>query len=115
MVAAHPAVQECAVIGIADELKGQVPLGLVVLKSNIDFDEGELQREIVASVREQVGAVASFKKVIVVRQLPKTRSGKILRRIMRSMVQGEEFQAPSTIEEPAVLEELAKTLRESDE
>jgi propionyl-CoA synthetase len=109
-VASHPAVAECAVIGMADALKGEVPLGLVVLKSNADIDPPTLEREIVALVRNQVGPVASFKRVIVVRQLPKTRSGKILRGVIRRIVAGEEVAPPSTIEDPAALKTLAATL-----
>jgi acyl-coenzyme A synthetase/AMP-(fatty) acid ligase len=111
VLASHPAVAECAVIGVADKLKGSVPLGFVVLKADSDIDHATLQREIVGLVREKVGPIASFKRVIVVRQLPKTRSGKILRRIMRYLVAGEEFQPPSTIEDPAVLDELAGAIR----
>jgi propionyl-CoA synthetase len=112
IVASHAAVAECAVIGVADELKGQVPVGLVVLKADVSITHEALRQEIVDLVREQLGPVGSFKHVVVVRQLPKTRSGKILRRTIRSLVEGESFRMPSTIEEPAVLDELAVTLRE---
>jgi acyl-coenzyme A synthetase/AMP-(fatty) acid ligase len=110
-VAAHPAVAECAVIGITDELKGQVPVGFVVTQANAMIDHSELQREVVHIVREQVGPVASFKRVIVTDHLPKTRSGKILRRTIRAMAQGEAIQVPSTIEDPTALEDLAATMR----
>ena len=112
VVASHPAVAECAVIGVADALKGQVPIGLVVLKSDSVAEPDQLREDLVRMVRQRVGAIASFKRVVVTRRLPKTRSGKILRGVMRSMAEGKEFKTPSTIEEPAVLEELAVTLRE---
>ncbi len=111
VVAAHPAVAECAVIGMSDELKGQVPIGFVVLKAHTKVDEDELQGEIVQMVRDKIGAVASLKRVIVARALPKTRSGKILRRTIRSMADGEEFLTPSTIEDSSVLDDLAHTIR----
>ncbi len=113
IVAAHPAVAECAVIGTADELKGQVPIGFAVLKANAEVDDETLEREIIESVRKKLGAVASFKRVVVVRQLPKTRSGKILRRTIRGMVEGEDFPIPSTIEDPSVLEHLATKIRQA--
>jgi acyl-coenzyme A synthetase/AMP-(fatty) acid ligase len=113
VVAAHGAVAECAVIGTADELKGQVPMGFVVLKVNADIDPDDLEREIVAMVRQRIGPIGSFKHVVVVKQLPKTRSGKILRRTIRRMVEGKSFQTPSTIEEPSVLDELLETLRQA--
>jgi acyl-coenzyme A synthetase/AMP-(fatty) acid ligase len=106
IVAAHPAVAECAVIGIADELRGQVPLGFVVLKAGMYIDEETLEAELVAMVRERLGALACFKKALVVTRLPKTRSGKILRRVMRQIADDKPFQAPSTIEDSAVLEEI---------
>jgi propionyl-CoA synthetase len=115
VISAHPAVAECAVIGVHDELKGQVPRGLVVLKSGsgIDtaVDAARLRDELVMAVREQVGPVASFKEVAVVPALPKTRSGKILRGTMRGIADGHDMPMPSTIEDPAVLEELRAILR----
>jgi propionyl-CoA synthetase len=111
VLAAHPAVAECAVIGAADPLKGQVPRGYVVLKAGSDVDPGELAAELVAAVREQVGPVASFREVSVVSALPKTRSGKILRKTMRQIADGEDPAVPSTIEDPAVLDTIAATLR----
>lgn len=113
VVAAHPAVAECAVIGRADELKGQVPIGFVVLKANADIDQAGVERDVVAMVRDKVGPIASFKRVVVVKQLPKTRSGKILRRTIRCIAEGESFQTPATIEDPRVLDELSDTLRQS--
>jgi acyl-coenzyme A synthetase/AMP-(fatty) acid ligase len=112
VLASHPAVAECAVVGAADELKGQVPIGLVVLKSDAHIAPDELQSELVSMVRDEIGPVASFKRVIVVRRLPKTRSGKILRRTIRLMADGEPFQTPSTIEDPRVLEELSDMMRD---
>ncbi|MEU4361888.1 propionyl-CoA synthetase [Promicromonospora sp. NPDC023987] len=109
VLAAHPAVAECAVIGAADPLKGQVPRGLVVLKAGVD--PSGVAAELVAAVREKIGPVAAFKDVQVVAGLPKTRSGKILRRTMRQLADGEHPQVPSTIEDPAVLEALEPVLR----
>jgi len=109
VLAAHPAVAECAVIGAADDLKGQVPRGLVVLKAGAD-PEG-VAAELVAAVRDQVGPVAAFKDVEIVAGLPKTRSGKILRRTMRQLADGEHPVVPSTIEDPAVLAALEPVLR----
>jgi len=111
VLASHPAVAECAVIGVHDSLKGQVPRGLVVLKAGVDVDEDRLRAELVAAVREQIGPVASFKEVDVVPALPKTRSGKILRKSMRAIADGREEPVPSTIEDPAVLETLRPVLR----
>ncbi|MFB4318612.1 propionyl-CoA synthetase [Actinomadura sp. 21ATH] len=111
VIAAHPAVAECAVIGVADPLKGQVPRGFVVLKSGAEIDPAELREELVRMVREQIGPVAAIKEVAVVPGLPKTRSGKILRGAMRGIADGREVPVPSTIEDPAVLEELRPILR----
>jgi acyl-coenzyme A synthetase/AMP-(fatty) acid ligase len=110
IVAAHPAVAECAVIGAADELKGQVPLGFVVLKSGVEIEDAALEAELVQMVRERLGAVACFKKAIVVKRLPKTRSGKILRRIMRHIADDKPYQPPSTIEDMGVLEEIRERI-----
>ena len=99
IVAYHHSVAECAVIGINDELKGQILLALVVAKSGEDIEHFQLQHEVVHLVREQIGAVASLRDVVVVNRLPKTRSGKILRKMMRSITDGEQFQVPSTIDD----------------
>jgi propionyl-CoA synthetase len=112
VVAGHSAVAECAVIGQASDLKGEEPLGLILLKDGIDIDEEELQRELVKRVRDQIGAVASFKHAVVVQRLPKTRSGKILRKILRNIANNEEYIAPSTIDDPACLAEIETTLKE---
>ncbi|MEN9929070.1 MAG: Propionate--CoA ligase, partial [Bacteroidota bacterium] len=99
IVASHHSVAECAVIGIHDELKGQIPLALVVAKTGEDIEHFQLKQEIVQLVREQIGAVASLRDVVIVQRLPKTRSGKILRKMMRSIADGEDFQVPSTIDD----------------
>ena len=110
VVSAHPDVAECAVIGVADALKGQVPMGFVVLKSGADRPDEAIEREIVALVRDRIGPIASFKRVIVVERLPKTRSGKILRQTMRGIADGKPVTVPATIEDPAVLEEIRQHL-----
>jgi propionyl-CoA synthetase len=110
-LAAHPAVAECAVIGVADVLKGQVPRGFVVLKAGVERPEEELRAELVALVRERIGAVASLRDVAVVAALPKTRSGKILRKTMRGIADGAEEPVPSTIESVEVLDALRPVLR----
>jgi len=106
VLATHPAVAECAVIGAPDALKGQHPYGLVVLKAGSDVDEDRLRAELVQLVRDGIGPVAAFKDVDVVPALPKTRSGKILRGSLRAMAEGRDEPVPSTIEDPAVLESL---------
>ncbi|WP_345893983.1 hypothetical protein [Nocardioides sp. TF02-7] len=106
VLASHPDVAECAVIGVNDPLKGQLPRGFVVLKAGVQRDHDELTGELVALVREEVGAVASLREVTVVPALPKTRSGKILRRSMRDMADGAEVVVPPTIDDPEVLESL---------
>jgi propionyl-CoA synthetase len=111
VLATHPAVAECAVIGVADELKGQVPRGLVVLKSGVTADPDEVARELVQLVRDRIGAVAALRDVTVVAGLPKTRSGKILRKTMREIADGADARVPSTIEDPAVLDRLRPALR----
>ncbi len=111
VLAAHPSVAECAVIAVADELKGSVPLGLVVMKSGVTQDRETLCRELVALVREEIGPVAVFKKVAVVDRLPKTRSGKILRAVMRKIADNEAYQTPATIDDPAILDEVREALQ----
>jgi propionyl-CoA synthetase len=110
VLATHPSVAECAVIGAADQLKGQVPVGLVVLKAGVQQDPAQLRAELVAMVRQAVGAVASFKEVVVVDRLPKTRSGKILRGTMRSIADHQPFNIPSTIDDPAIIDEIQHAL-----
>ncbi len=110
VLAAHPNVAECAVVGMADALKGQVPLGLVVLKAGVNRPEAEIVRELVALVRERIGPVAAFRDAHVVGRLPKTRSGKILRGAIRRLADGEAGAVPATIEDPAALDEIAVAL-----
>lgn len=111
VVAAHPAVAECAVIGVQDQMKGQIPIGFVVLKAGADIAEADLEKELIQMVRDKVGPVAAFKKANVVQRLPKTRSGKILRRIMRHIVDGKPYNPPSTIEDMSVLPELEEQVK----
>lgn len=111
IVASHHSVAECAVIGINDELKGQIPLALVVAKTGEDIEHFQLQHEVVQLVREQIGAVASLRDVVLVQRLPKTRSGKILRKMMRSIADGEQFQVPSTIDDEAIIDEIRMVLQ----
>lgn len=106
VVASHPAVAECAVIGVTDELKGQVPMALVVVKSGVEYEHFQLEYEIVQLVRGQIGAVASMKNVIDVKRLPKTRSGKILRKLLRSLLDGAAYQVPSTIDDESIIDEI---------
>ena len=112
VVAGHDAVAECAVIGQSSDLKGEEPLGLVLLKDGIDIDEEQLKKELVQRVRDNIGAVASFKNAVVVQRLPKTRSGKILRKVLRNIANNEEYATPSTIDDPACLQEIEGTLSE---
>ena len=111
VLAAHPDVAECAVVGAADALKGQAPVGLVVLKAGVDRPETEIARELVAMVRERIGPVAAFKDARVVARLPKTRSGKILRASIRRLADGHDPAAPATIDDPSILDEIAAVLR----
>jgi propionyl-CoA synthetase len=106
ILARHPDVAECAVLGVHDDLKGQVPIGLVVLKAEAERHDSELVAELVQMVREQMGAIACFKQAVVVERLPKTRSGKILRGTMRKIADGEEYRVPSTIDDAAILPEI---------
>ncbi len=110
VVAGHTAVAECAVVGVADALKGQIPVGFVVLKSGIDIAPEQLEQELVQAVRHTVGPIACFKQAVVVQRLPKTRSGKILRKIMRHLADGQAYKMPSTIEDPHVLDEIKQRM-----
>lgn len=107
----HPAVAECAVIGVADDLKGQVPVGFVVLKDGVEMNHTELESSLVELIRDQIGAVASFKQAVIVQRLPKTRSGKILRKTMQKIADGEEYAVPSTIDDPKILEEIQSAMQ----
>jgi len=112
LVAQHPAVAECAVVGIADELRGQRPVALVVLKDGRQMEESLLETELVQLIREKIGAVAYFRNAAVVKRLPKTRSGKILRKTIRQIADGEAYTIPSTIDDPVILHEIADKLIE---
>jgi propionyl-CoA synthetase len=112
VLASHPAVAECAVVGAADALKGQVPLGLVVLKAGVTTDGAVICRELVALVRQRIGPVAAFRDARIVKRLPKTRSGKILRGTIRRLADGEPAPPPATIDDPAILDEIAAVLAE---
>ena len=113
ILASHPAVAECAVIGVSDQLKGQIPRGFVVLKAGADADPAALSAELVQLIRDQIGPVAALRRVDVVAALPKTRSGKILRKTMRGIADGHDEPVPSTIEDPAVLGALRPVLADS--
>jgi propionyl-CoA synthetase len=114
VLASHPAVAECAVIGVSDELKGQIPRGFVVLKAGVSADPAVLSAELVQLIRDHIGPVAALRKVDVVTALPKTRSGKILRKTMRGIADGQDEPIPSTIEDPAVLDALRPVLTGKD-
>jgi propionyl-CoA synthetase len=111
VLGAHNDVAECAVIGVADELKGQVPLGFLVLKSGVSRPDEEITEEVVRMVRDKIGPVAFFKSALVVPRLPKTRSGKILRGTMQKIADGQPWKMPATIDDPAVLDEIASGLK----
>ncbi len=111
VLAAHPDVAECAVVGVADALKGQLPLGCLVLKAGVERPAGDIVAEAVQMVRNQIGPVAAFKQALIVERLPKTRSGKILRGTMRRIADGEDYRMPATIEDPEVLDEIRHSLR----
>ncbi|MZR32417.1 propionyl-CoA synthetase [Sneathiella litorea] len=110
VLSGHRDVAECAVMGVQDSLKGQVPMGFVVLNAGVNRPEEDIQKELVALVREKIGPVAAFKLALVVKRLPKTRSGKILRGVMRKIADGEEYKAPATIDDPEVLTEITEVL-----
>jgi propionyl-CoA synthetase len=111
VIAMHADVAECAVIGSADSFKGQLPLGLVVLKAGVQRDPEAIIQELVKMVRDRIGAVAAFKQALVVKRLPKTRSGKILRGIMRKISDGAHYSIPSTIDDPEILQEIAESMK----
>ena len=112
VIAKNKAVAECAVIGVADEIKGQIPLGFVILKSGTSITPSELNLQIVNSIREKIGAIACYKKTVVVDRLPKTRSGKILRKTMRLIADGQDYTIPSTIDDPNSLDEIKQYLEQ---
>lgn len=111
-VASHPAIAECVVIGMQDELKGQVPIGLSVLKDGVNVSSEALEQDLVEIVRMEVGAIANFKRNCVVEQLPKTRSGKILRQVLRKVVDNEPYTVPSTIDDPQIIDKIRERLLE---
>ncbi|WP_421857339.1 propionyl-CoA synthetase [Oricola sp.] len=110
VIASHPDVAECAVIGVADALKGQMPAGFVILNSGVTRPAGEIEKEVVKLVRDKIGPVAAFKTAIAVQRLPKTRSGKILRATMQKIADGEDWKMPATIDDPAILDEIREVL-----
>jgi len=110
IVGKHPMVAECAVIGRHDDLKGQMPMGFVILKNSADANPEQIVQELIGMVRQEIGAVAAFKEALVVARLPKTRSGKILRKTLRCIVDGEPYSVPSTIDDPASLDEIKAQL-----
>lgn len=111
ILAAHDAVAECSVIGVHDPLKGQEPVGLVLLKDGYDIDHDDLQKELVAMVRKEIGPIACFKRAVVVPRLPKTRSGKILRKLLRQIAANQEVAVPSTIDDPASVPEIESIMK----
>jgi len=110
VLASHPDVAECAVLGVADNLKGQVPLGFLVLKDGVLKPGQEIVNDVIKLVREEIGPVASFRTAVVVDRLPKTRSGKILRGTIKLIAEGEPFDVPATIDDPVILDEIANVL-----
>ncbi len=110
VLASHPDVAECAVIGVADQLKGQLPVGFLVLKAGVDRAETDIVKEVIGLVRERIGPVAAFKQASVVKRLPKTRSGKILRGTMQKIADNEQYKMPATIDDPVILEEIETAL-----
>jgi propionyl-CoA synthetase len=111
VLATHPDVAECAVAGVHDPVKGEVPLGFVVVKAGVTKTQGQLEPELIGLVRQKIGPIASFKAAAVVRRLPKTRSGKILRGTIKKIADGVPYTVPATIDDPAILDEIADTLR----
>jgi propionyl-CoA synthetase len=109
-ISGHPDVAECAVMGVEDQLKGQIPLGLLVLNAGVTKDQDEIIKEVIQRVREQIGPVAAFKTATVVKRLPKTRSGKVLRGTMRSIADKKEWKLPATIDDPTSLDEIEESL-----
>ena len=112
VLASHRDVAECAVVGMKDDIKGEVPCGFVVLKTGVDRPPAEIERELVALVRDKIGPVAAFKLAMTVARLPKTRSGKILRGTMKKIADGDAWTTPPTIDDPAILDEIGAALRQ---
>ena len=111
VLASHPDVAECAVMGVADALKGELPLGCLVLNAGVERDEREIVDECIRLVREKIGPVAAFKLATIIQRLPKTRSGKILRGTMKKIADNSEWNMPATIDDPAILDEISESLR----
>ncbi|MBT7369265.1 MAG: propionyl-CoA synthetase, partial [Gammaproteobacteria bacterium] len=113
VVASHPAVAECAVVAIEDREKGHIPVGLVIVKDGVNVEVDALRADLVAMIRKDVGAFANFKQIVMVPRLPKTRSGKILRQVIRKIVDKKHYEIPATIDDPAILDEIAATFRDN--
>jgi len=111
VVAAHPAVAECAVVAVEDAEKGHVPAGLVIIKDGVNIETADLVQDLVAMVRKDVGAFANFKQIVVVTRLPKTRSGKILRQVIRKIADVKPYEPPATIDDPAILDEISEAFK----
>ncbi|HAS22224.1 MAG TPA: propionyl-CoA synthetase, partial [Idiomarina loihiensis] len=111
ILAAHKDVAECAVVAQPDELKGELPVGFVILKNSSTIDHEQLQQELIQSIRAEIGAIACLKTLHVVSRLPKTRSGKILRRLIRQVLQGQDVAVPSTIDDPSSIDAIKETMR----
>ncbi|MGI9400881.1 MAG: AMP-binding protein, partial [Rhizobiaceae bacterium] len=111
VIAGHKDVAECAVIGIADKLKGQIPAGFLIISAGVSRSQADIEKEVISLVREKIGPVAAFKTAIIVDRLPKTRSGKILRATMQKIADGEEWKMPATIDDPAILDEIGDALQ----
>jgi len=111
VIGGHPDVAECAVIGIADDLKGQLPAGFLILNAGVEKSEAEVEKEVIRLVREEIGPVAAFKIAVTVKRLPKTRSGKILRGVMQKIADGQDYKMPATIDDPAILDEIGDALK----
>src|SRR5262249_50056772 len=110
VLASHADVAECAVVGVFDEIKGEVPLGLIVLKAGVDRPHGEILADLVRMLRDTIGPVAFFKTAVIVKRLPKTRSGKIVRGTIKKIADGVEYRLPPTIDDPAILDEITADL-----
>ncbi len=111
VLAGHPDVAECAVLGVADELKGEIPVGFIVKKAGVTSSDEQIVKEVIQMVREKIGPVAAFKTATIVHRLPKTRSGKILRGTIKKIADGAEWNMPATIDDPAILDEMKEALQ----